>query len=172
MYLSSKNNLLLSISRVFLSPCLRKGDNMSKRIQRNKKVFSFTPYFIIAVMVLFASCEKDDKYDYHVVDGDDPVEEIDILVVSGNYQECAIGDTTADSLIVFVSKDLVPEPAWPVDYSIISGEGTLVPKRTVTNLQGHAGVRLVPTGLPGTIKVQALPFNGSATAVFTITSTD
>ena len=145
---------------------------MNKLIQRQKRYFRFTPYFIVAAMVMFAACEKDDRYNWQVLSGDDALERVDIMIVSGNYQQCAVNDTTVDSLVVYISKNLIPEPDWPVDFTVISGEGILLPTYTISNMEGRAGTKFVPTGLPGTIKIQALPFNSDSGAVFTVTSTD
>ena len=128
-------------------------------------------YCIFAATTISLSCESDGKYDFRVHDPNEEVKQYDILLVSGNHQTGVIGKPLPDSLVVYVSQNYLPEPAWTVEFNIIMGEGTLSPVRNTTNVKGYTGITLTPTGLPGEIKVEATPFYSDKSVIFTATST-
>lgn len=125
---------------------------------------------IFAVNILSLSCEKDDKYDYHVINPDDQGPQADIMLVSGNNQTGVVGSPLPDSLIVYVSLEYVPKPSWTVNFEIIQGEGTLSMAANVTDTRGYTWTMLTPTGLPGEVKVKASPFLSDSSVVFTATA--
>jgi len=146
---------------------------MSQAMVRRNRLFRLVPHFVLAVTLFFSYCEKDDKYDIRVIDPEEDLKELKIIVVSGNYQTGAVGDTLPDSLVVYVSdRNNIAEPSWKVDFVIIQGEGTLSPKTNITDVNGFTGTILIPTGLPGEIRVEAIPYMSKNSVVFSATSTD
>jgi len=128
-------------------------------------------YCIFAATTISLSCGSDDNYDYRPLGPDGDVKQYDILLVSGNHQTGVIGKPLPDSLVVYVSQNYLPEPAWTVEFKIILGEGTLSPVRNITDVKGYTGTTLTPTGLPGEIKVEATPYYSDKSVIFTATST-
>lgn len=128
-------------------------------------------YCIFAATTISLSCESDGKYDYRTLSPDEYVKQYDILLVSGNHQTGIIGKPLPDSLVVYVSQNYLPEPAWTVEFKIIMGEGTLSPVQNITDVKGYTGTTLTPTGLPGEVKVEATPYNSYQSVIFTATST-
>jgi len=127
-------------------------------------------FFIFAISTFLLSCEKDDRYDIHVINPDDE-DPYNIIVARGNYQTGAVGKALTDSLMVYVSKNNVPAQGWQVDFKITQGEGTLSPASNITDLTGYTGTTFTPSGLPGEIKVEATPYYSKKSVIFTITST-
>ncbi len=125
---------------------------------------------IFAVSAFLLSCEKDDRYDVHVVNPDE-ADPYNIIVAKGNYQTGDVGKALTDSLMVYVSKNNIPAKGWRVDFKITQGEGTLSPASDATDIRGYTGTTFTPSGLPGEIKVEATPFTSTKSVVFTITST-
>ena len=125
---------------------------------------------IVTAAAFFLSCEKDDKYDYHVIGPDENEKQLDILLVSGNRQTGVVDVPLADSLVVYVSENHLPKPSWRVNFQITQGEGTLSPASNVTDAKGYTATTLTPTGLPGQIQVEATPFYGEKSVVFIATS--
>ena len=125
---------------------------------------------IVTAAAFFLSCEKDDKYDYQVIGPGENENQLDILLVSGNRQTGVVDQPLADSLVVYVSDNHLAKPSWTVNFQIIQGEGTLSPASNVTDAKGYTATTLTPTGLPGEIKVEATPFYGEKSVMFTATS--
>ena len=125
---------------------------------------------IVAAAAIFLSCEKDDKYDYRVIGPDENENQFDILLVSGNRQTGVVGQPLADSLVVYVSENHLAKPSWRVNFKIIRGEGTLSPASNATDANGFTATTLTPTGLPGEIQVEATPYYGEKSVIFTATS--
>jgi hypothetical protein len=127
-------------------------------------------FCIFAVSAFLLSCPKDDRYDVHVINPDE-ADPYNIIVAKGNYQTGAVGKVLPDSLMVYVSKNLVPAQGWQVDFKITQGEGTLSPVSNITDIKGYTGTTFTPSGLPGEIKIVATPYYSSKSVTFTITST-
>ncbi|MEA2063524.1 MAG: hypothetical protein U9P14_07500 [Gemmatimonadota bacterium] len=63
-------------------------------------------------------------------------------------------------------------PQWQVEFKVVEGEGTLGPVKVDTDQEGYAESTLTPTGMPGTVKVEASPYLSAEKVTFTATTTD
>lgn len=95
-------------------------------------------FCIFAVSAFLLSCEKDDRYNVHVINPDE-ADPYNIIVAKGNYQTGAVGKALTDSLMVYVSKNFVPAQAWQVDFKITQGERNLSPASNITDIRGYTG---------------------------------
>ena len=145
---------------------------MRQQISIRKGFSNLVLFLLFAFTAIIISCEKDDKYDYHVVGPGEETPQADIMLVSGNNQTGVIGSPLPDSLVVYVSENYISKKGWTVNFKVIEGEGTVTPSSAATDIAGHVATTLTPTGLPGTIKVEAKPFYSDNTVIFTATSVD
>ena len=128
-------------------------------------------FCMVAVILILSSCSDESSFDWQVTDPDENTKKLAIMVVAGNYQEASVEQTLPDSLVVFVSdQNLIPEPSWRVNFTVIFGEGTVSPASTITDLKGFAATSLTLGALTGEVKVLATPYMADSSVVFTATA--
>ena len=133
-----------------------------------KRFFGFKALWIFAFLLVPLACEDEGIRDLHVIDPSDATRNFDIIIVSGNNQTGVIGDTLADSLVMYVTEDHVSAKSWNVDYRVIQGEGIFSPSTSITDLQGHTATTYIPLGSAGVHKLEAKPQLGEESVIFTV----
>ncbi|MBN2288869.1 MAG: hypothetical protein JXQ83_06005 [Candidatus Glassbacteria bacterium] len=133
---------------------------------------TFIAVLVLAAAVFSLSCNSRDKSNWQVVDPETGIKTFTIKVVSGNYQNGVIGQTLPDSLVAYVAdENNYPEPAYPVEWWVNKGEGTMSPVRSITDVNGFTATTFTPSGLPGDMEVVGSPFSSKASVVFYVTVT-